>query len=473
MKKRFVASLLASGMFFAAGAFAQSPTGADRFVGTWEGTLQVSAVKLRIAFVVEKAAGGGLQGNMISIDQGNAKLPAVFSASGDTLIGSIAAANVQYKGVITAKGDSLHGTFTQGAPLPLDMKRVADIKTVNHPQDPKPPFPYQTRDVTFESAPGVRLAGTVSIPQGTGPFPTVVFVTGSGPQDRDEALMGHRPFAVIADYLARRGIASLRYDDRGVAKSTGKFTAATSADFANDAEAAIRFLKSDAQFAGSKIGIIGHSEGGLIAPMVAARNKDVAFIVMMAGPGIGGDSILYLQQRMIAAAEGASPEAIEFNSRMNHVAFGIARGPGDSAAKVARLDSAIRVMAEPLPDRAKAQVLSKETMAGLGQAFSPWFGFFLTYDPQTSLSKVTVPVLAMNGTLDLQVPYQQNLPAIEAGLKRAGNKDYEIVPMPGLNHLFQTAKTGGPSEYAASEETVNPAALERIATFINKRFGRK
>jgi pimeloyl-ACP methyl ester carboxylesterase len=473
MKKGIAVSLLAGGMLFAATAFAQAPTGADRFVGTWEGVLPVGGAKLRIALVVEKTASGGLQGNMISIDQGNAKIPAVFKSSGDTLTASVAPISVQYLGVITTAGDSLKGTFTQGAAIPMDMKRVQAVPTVNHPQDPKPPFPYQTRDVTFASAPGVQLAGTLSIPAGTGPFPTVVFVSGSGPQDRDEALLGHRPFAVIADYLARRGIASLRYDDRGVARSTGKFTAATSRDFADDAEAAIRFLKSDAQFAGSRIGIIGHSEGGLIAPMVAARNNDVAFIVMMAGPGIGGDSILYLQQRMIAAAEGASPDAIEFSSRMNHKAFEIARGPGDSATKVARLDSAIRAMAAPLPERYKAQVLSRENLNGLGQAFTPWFGFFLSYDPQSALSKVTVPVLAMNGTLDLQVPYQENLPAIEAGLKRARNKDYEIVPMPNLNHLFQAAKTGGPSEYANIEETVNPAALERIAAFINARFGKK
>ena len=295
---------------------AQQPAPADRLIGNWFGTLVVPSARLRLGLTVERDSAGRLAGFMTSLDQGNAKIPATLSLQNDTLIVSMPAASATYKSVLAAD-DSLHGTFTQGAPFPLNMGRGAALAPPERPQEPKPPFPYRSDDVTFQSVPGVRLAGTLITPPGTGPFPAVVMVTGSGAQNRDEELLGHKPFLVIADYLARHGIASLRYDDRGYAKSTGKFAAATSADFADDAQAAVEFLRTQPGIARDHVGILGHSEGGLIAPIVAARSKDVAFIVLLAGPGLPGDSILLMQEELIGKA-GNTPQAmIDRNAEAN------------------------------------------------------------------------------------------------------------------------------------------------------------
>jgi pimeloyl-ACP methyl ester carboxylesterase len=304
-------------------------------------------------------------------------------------------------------------------------------------------------------------------PDGVGPFPAVVFVTGSGAQDRDEALLGHKPFLVIADHLARRGVASLRCDDRGFAKSTGNFATATSADFANDAEAGVRFLRGESSVLRSRIGMIGHSEGGMIAPMVAARSSDVAYIVLMAGPGIPGDSILYLQQRLVAAAAGAPPSQIEFGSRINRIAFSALRAGGDSAAIVARIRDSVAAAIATLPKADQPPVSA--VMNQMASLFTPWFRYFLMYDPRPTLQRVHIPVLALNGTLDLQVPYKENLGAIDKALKAAGNRDYQIVELPNLNHLFQTTKTGAVSEYGQNTETVSPGALDIMSNWILKR----
>jgi pimeloyl-ACP methyl ester carboxylesterase len=436
---------------------------ADRFIGTWLGTIATPAMRFRISLSVARDASGGLTGSMTSVDQGGAKMPATLSLHGDTLIVTISAANATYFALVA--GDSLRGTFVQGAPIPMSMGRVAAAPTVAHPQEPKGPFPYASEDVTFESVPGVRLAGTITRPRGAGPFPAVVMVTGSGPQDRNEELLGHKPFLVIADYLARHGIASLRYDDRGVAKSTGRFVGSTSADFADDAEAAVRFLRTKPGIARSAVGIMGHSEGGLIAPMVAARSTDVGFIVLLAGPGLPGDSIMLLQGALIAKAGGAPQALIDRNTEANRRMFRVVKAAHDSAEAAANLSALSQRMLETLPaaqqTAAAAQLAESEK-----QLLDPWMRYLVAYDPRPALRRVHVPVLALDGSLDLQVPPEADLAAIEAALKDAGNRDYKIVELPNLNHLFQTAMTGAPAEYGAITETFSPAALELIATWI-------
>lgn len=470
-----VASLLCATLVAPTSAQDQRPTpnaggaAGGRLAGTWDGLLAAGAMKLRLELVVRDSA-GALTGSMRSIDQGGATAHANVAATGDSLTVDVPEWHMGFGGVLSASDDSLRGTFTQGGTsMPLAFGRAAKAASAERPQDPKPPFPYATTDVTVESVPGVRLAGTLIMPPGRGPFPAVVFVTGSGPQDRDEALMGHRPFLVIADYLARHGIASLRYDDRGVAKSTGSFDKATSADFSQDAEAAVHYLMHVKGIASNHVGIIGHSEGGLIGPMVAARSRDVAFLVLMSGPGVPGDSVLLLQGRLIAIAMGTPPEAAEKATTTQRLLVEAVAQSRDSVDAVVRLAAAKDSILASVPNDRRAAA-EQQIDQGTAQLVSPWFRYFVRYDPRPALRRVHVPVLALGGSLDLQVPARENLAAIDTALRAGGNRDYKVEELPKLNHLFQTATTGAPTEYATIDETVAPAALDAIATWINAHF---
>jgi pimeloyl-ACP methyl ester carboxylesterase len=442
-----------------------------RALGFWQGVLASGAFRERMSFVIARDS-TGLHGTIKMLDQGGVELPAAVAAHGDTLSFTIAAQHISYSGVMTTAGDSVRGTFMQGSTsIPLTFGRsTREAASAGRPQDPKPPYPYNTTEVTVPSDGGVRLAGTVVIPEGPGPFPAVVFVTGSGPQDRDEALMGHRPFLVIADYLARHGIASLRYDDRGFAKSTGTFETATSVDFAADAEAALHFLQRVPGIARDRVGIVGHSEGGLIGPMIAARTRDVAFLVLMAGPGMPGDSLSLLQLRRIMS--GSLPSAqLDAQVDNNRRFFRAVTGARDSADAVARVRAVQQEMLAAVPEsqRAAAAARMDRTMPNYTAS---WMRYFLKYDSRTALRRVHVPVLALGGSLDTQVPARENLSGIDTALKAAGNKDYRVVELPNLNHLFQTATNGSPSEYATIDETIAPQVLDLIASWINQRFGR-
>ncbi|MGE3108749.1 MAG: alpha/beta hydrolase family protein [Phycisphaerales bacterium] len=379
-------------------------------------------------------------------------------------------------------GQSAQGVLKQGGEFKTTMKRLAEgesaVKELNRPQEPKAPFPYDAHEVTFENqADGISLAGTLTIPRGDGPFPCVVLVSGSGPQNRDELLLGHKPFLVLADHLTRHGIAVLRFDDRGVAQSQGVFLTATTDDFARDALAAVKFLAARSEINPHQIGIAGHSEGGIVAPMCAALSKDVAFIVLLAGTGMMGADLLPIQSRLISVATGtdealAQAQAKESAAILKMVVAGAERGDVERAIR----EAAIREFkaapeTKDLPDdelTAKADAVVQQQSAAL---FTPWFKRFLTLDPRDYLRKVSCPVLAINGTLDLQVPPKDNLPLIEAALKQGGNTDVTIVELPHLNHLFQTCKTGSPTEYSEIEETFSPVALETVTNWIRKHTG--
>jgi uncharacterized protein len=430
--------------------------------GAWMGTLDTGTAKLRVVFHIVNTE-DGLTATMDSLDQGM-KAFAMTSASRDGTTLKIDSTQLEgtFSGKIAADKSSIDGTWTQhGGAMPLVLKPVKDQAELElkRPQNPVKPYPYHDEDVSYENkAQNVTLAATLTIPQGKGPFPGVVLITGSGPQDRDESLLGHKPFLVLSNYLTRHGIAVLRADDRGVGKSTGVFAKGTTADFATDAEAGVAYLKTRPEIDPHKIGLVGHSEGGLIAPMVAARNKDVAFIVMMAGTGVPGDQILPAQGEAIEVANGKSPE---------------------EAAKNASNEKEMLTLVETEKDDAALQKELKEKMAGevpeaqiglqISQITSVWFRYFLTYDPATALRKVTCPVLAINGSLDKQVLPSQNLPAIRKALAESGNQHVEVDELPGLNHLFQTAKTGSPAEYAQIDETMSPVALDKMATWILKQ----
>jgi hypothetical protein len=430
--------------------------------GAWMGKLDIGGMNLRVVFHIVNME-DGLSATLDSLDQGMRGLPGTaVKREGSSLTIETRQIDGSFAGQIAADVASIDGTWTQrGKNYPLALKRVKDESelVLKRPQNPVKPYPYREEEVSYDNRQqNVTLAATLTIPPGRGPFPGVVLITGSGPQDRDESLLEHKPFLVLADYLTRHGIAVLRADDRGTAKSTGDFKTATTADFATDTEAGILYLKTRAEVDPHKIGLIGHSEGGVIAPMIAARNKDVAFILMMAGTGVPGDQVLVAQGEAIQIAGGKNPE---------------------EAAKDAAKEREMLTLVETEKDEAVLEKTLKEKLAGdmpeaqiglqIQQITSPWFRYFLTYDPATALRKVTCPVLAINGSLDKQVLPSQNLPAIRKALEESGNKHFEVDELPGLNHLFQTAKTGSPAEYAGIEETISPVALDKMATWILKQ----
>jgi fermentation-respiration switch protein FrsA (DUF1100 family) len=363
------------------------------------------------------------------------------------------------------------GTFKQGGqsfPLNLSKTKIEKEKLLRL-QEPTKPYPYHSEDISFtnEKA-GITLAGSLTLPTKEGVYPAVILISGSGPQNRNEELMGHKPFLVLSDYLTKNGIAVLRYDDRGTAMSKGDFKAATTADFALDVEAAIDYLKTRKEIDKKKIGLIGHSEGGLIAPMVASQSKDVAYIVLLAGTGIPGDQLLLLQQKLVGKASGISDADLQKNEASNRAAFDIVKKSKSPEQLTSDLTKYIAQVVTENPSAAKPAGMSNEDFIKLQvtQITSPWMQYFIKYDPAPALQKVKCPVLALNGEKDLQVPPKENLGAIKTALTKGGNKKATIIELPNLNHLFQECKTGSPTEYANIEQTISPTALIEIVNWL-------
>ena len=479
--KPLITTLLAIGILagvIACGTNGNAQDVPDAVLGNWEGKLKVQAMELRLVFRFAKTA-EKVTAEMDSPDQGTTGIPVSnVSVNGDQLAIEVSTINGTYSGTLSPDGNTVDGKWKQsGMEFPLEMKRVSELTKLNRPQEPQPPFPYQTEDVTFKNDPAkIELAGTLCIPTGDGPFPAAVLISGSGPQDRDEFLLGHKPFWVIADDLVRRGIAVLRYDDRGVGKSTGDFGAATSQDFATDAFAAVKFLQSRGEIDRGKIGLIGHSEGGLIAPIVAVDHPDaIAFIVMLAGPGLPGDQILEMQYQLIGKQSGLSEELLTFTKENSHKTYEIIKTEPDNQRAAQKLrdlfDENWGKMSDSLKAEAQKSGDPKQQLEQNIQILTnPWFRFFLSYDPRPTLAKLQCPVLAINGELDLQVPPKENLAAIETALKSGKNSDVTVKEFPKLNHLFQTSTTGGPDEYGNIEETFAPVALDFMGGWIVERF---
>jgi fermentation-respiration switch protein FrsA (DUF1100 family) len=453
-------------------------TKSPEIAGTWAGTLDLGAAKLRLVVEFAKKDGGGYSGKMDSPDQG------AFGLEIDEVTLEKSAVKLtmkliggSYTGDVSADGKEIKGTWKQGPlSLPLVLKPGQKVAPAKRPQEPKPPLPYREEEVTYENkVGGIKIAGTLTLPKEGGPFPAVLLITGSGPQDRNEELLGHKPFLVLADYLTRRGIAVLRVDDRGVGGTTGKPMESTIEDHAGDALAGVAYLKTRKDIDAKKIGLIGHSEGGLVAPAAAVRSNDVAFIVLLAGTGVVGEQILYRQGELIAVAGGASAEAAAKNNALQKRLFAALIAEKDNVAAATQIDAIVKEETEKLSaeERKALEGLEEISKAQLKMLFTPWFRHFLAYDPAPVLQKVKCPVLAINGEKDLQVDPKQNLPPIEAALKAGGNADFTLKELPGLNHLFQTCKTGAPGEYGQIEETFNEAALAAVGDWIVKRTGAK
>lgn len=443
----------------------------DDLVGTWEGALDVGGATLRLVMHLTADDDGGYTATLDSPDQGARGIPVAETVvEGDVIRLTITAVGATYEGRVDPDAEVIRGTFVQGGSrFPLELKRVEEVSAPNRPQTPRPPFPYDEEEVVYPNPEaGITLAGTLTLPHTPGPHPVVLLITGSGPQDRDETVFDHKPFLIIADHLARHDIAVLRVDDRGVGASTGDFSSATTLDFASDVAAGVAFLKTRPEIDAERIGLIGHSEGGLIAPIVATESDDVAFIVLLAGPGLPGEQILHLQSELILRANGEPEATISANRRVQETMFRIIREEDDADLRRARMRESLTRLLEESGDHLGVPPGSHESFieGQIRASSSDWFRFFLTFDPRPVLERVYVPVLALNGSKDLQVPAAQNLAAIEAALRAGGNARFEVRELPGLNHGFQTAETGSPTEYRRIEETFSPVALEALTDWI-------
>ena len=427
--------------------------------GKWNGVLEVPGQKIPFVFNIEKTD-TGYKSTIDIPSQGAKGLPVTTTTyESSRLKLTMADLGAEFSGELTSD-DKIVGTLSQGGgSFPLTLIR-GGIAPPKRPQEPKPPYPYYSEDVKFEN-PGAKitLAGTLTLPKKDGFFPVVVLITGSGPQNRNEELLGHKPFLVLSDHLTRNGIGVLRFDDRGVGESGGKFSAATTEDFATDVRSAVDYLKTRKDVKKNKIGLIGHSEGGVIAPIVAANSKDIAFIVLLAGTGIPGDEILLLQKELIERAAGASEAEIQSGQKLNKGAFAIIKTTSNSNEVDGKL----------LTYYKQNQIPEKIAHTMSDQLSAAWMQYFIKYDPSLILKKVKCPVLAVNGENDLQVPAKVNLDAIRKALENAGNKKVTIKLFPKLNHLFQESVTGSPAEYETIEQTFSPAALKEISDWLIKQ----
>jgi hypothetical protein len=411
---------------------------------------------------------------MDSIDQGANGIPiSSIQFQKPAVVLEIKTIAARFNGVLADDGLEMSGQWNQGGQsFPLAFRRVEKPLKLNRPQEPKMPYPYREELITFtNSKAGVKLAGTLTLPKEGDHFPAVVLITGSGAQDRDESLMGHKPFLVLADFLTRQGIAVLRLDDRGVGGSTGNLMTSSDEDLTEDILTAVAWLKQRSDIDTRHIGLIGHSEGGIIAPLAAVRTPEIAFIVLMAGPGVPMDELLQTQAAEIARANGLNEESVSLFRRFQSRAFDILKSQPDDqlAENMLRelLDEAIKKFT--VEERKQLGLTDAENTGLIKLMLTPWFRNMLGYAPNSTLVKVRCPVLAINGEKDLQVSSKENLAGIAAALKAGGNHDFQTVELPGLNHLFQTCKTGLPAEYGEIEETISPSALKLMADWIRQR----
>lgn len=442
-----------------------------KYESLWEGKLKISTVELRLVLKLFQNEDKSYGAFLDSPDQGAKDIPASSATlTNDSVKIEIKSIGAAYRAAIIKDSAKVRGVFTQGGmSLPLELKKIDKIAEAKRPQTPIKPYPYNEEEITFENKEAnITLAGTFTFPKGEGKYPAVVMVTGSGPQDRDESLLGHKPFLVISDYLTRNGIAVLRFDDRGIAKSKGNFAASTSVDFATDALAAVEYLKTRKEVNSKKIGVAGHSEGGLIAPMCAVNSNDVSFIVLLAGTGVSGKDVIILQTELILKANGTKDEEAQKKKEEATRIFNLVSDEVDSLSAFKKLLTIYKEDINKMnEDEKKKPENSKDAFdRNVKQILSPWFRFFIKYDPRPTLEQVTIPVLALNGGKDLQVDPKQNLSEIEKALKAGGNKNFKTIELPGLNHLFQPATTGAPGEYATIETTFSEDALKIMKDWI-------
>ena len=441
--------------------------------GSWVGKLKLpNGIQLTIVFNLEKT-GNDYSGTLDSPDQGAKGIPCgKIEIENDSIRIDVPVIVGNYTGKINYDDKRITGYWNQaGSSFELNLEYTIEVSAPKRPQEPKPPFPYNVEEVKFRNEKdNITLAGTLTYPKENKKYPAVVLITGSGAQNRDEEIFNHKPFLVIADHLTKNGFAVLRFDDRGFGESEGNYSLATTMDFAEDVRAAVNFLKTRNEIDNQRIGLIGHSEGGMIASIIASTNDDIAFIVLMAAPGVPGDSILYLQTELIYKAEGQNTEKIQQILKVLREVYSILKSDEDDTSLKEKLKIKFQELFDQLTEEEKKQYGDPETYMEMEirMVMSPWFRYFLKFNPIEYLEKIKCPVLAINGEKDLQVSPNENLSAIENVLKRSGNKRYLIKQLPGLNHLFQASQYGTISEYGVIEETISPVALETITNWLKE-----
>lgn len=465
----------------------------QNITGDWQGSMEVQGMEIPIVFHIVKDNTGKFSASFDSPKQNAYDLACndvILNADSIILVMQIIKGN--YTGKINSGNNLIEGTWNQGGvSLPLNIHKTSEfvaIKKINRPQTPKPPYPYKSEDVIyFNKDKSIQFGATFTVPlpdSGVNYFrapvyPAVILITGSGKQDRDETIFNHKPFAVIADYLTRQGIAVLRIDDRDMGKTTGDFSKSTTADFANDVEAGIDYLKSREDVDIENIGLIGHSEGGMIAPIVAARRKDVRFIVLLAGPGIKISELMLDQNIDLLASKGVIKKDLDqFRDLYKGLLNVITTEKDTSKAKQSALevfkdwkktksDSTVKNTTGVVDE--KSMITYTESL--VTEFNKPWFSYFIRFNPAEYLNKISCPVLALNGEKDIQVAAKPNLDAIKKALEKHNNKKFKLQIRPGLNHLFQHCNTCTIDEYAELEETFDTGTLKIISDWIKtERF---
>lgn len=437
--------------------------------GKWFGKISVMGSELHFSF--DFALANSIYSGTMDIPQQNAKGIPLSSVTFEnkTLVFKFDQAKFSYSGKLNDSNE-FEGIFSQnGQNLPLNLSRnQTEIKKVKRPQEPKPPFDYEIEEVTFVNEKDkITLGGTLTSPKSDN-FPVVILISGSGQQDRNSEILGHKPFWVIADYLTKNGIGVLRIDDRGIGQSGGDPSTSTSYDFATDIEAAVTFIKTKKGVNPKKIGLIGHSEGGMIAPIVASKDKSINFIILLAGPGIPCDELLLEQTYLIGKASEMSETELAEVGKFNKSVYTIVKSERNEMEATKELEIVFNTMFSENPEfinlneADKKQALNQQ----IATLLSPWYRYFVRFKPEEYLKKVKCPVLVLNGENDLQVPPKSNMLGIKNALDKGGNKKVTLKEYPKLNHLFQESVTGSTEEYGSIEQTFSPTVLTDIKDWI-------
>ena len=440
--------------------------------GDWSGTAKRGNKEITFVFNIEQENSTYSSTMSVPTFRISGIKPSATTFTNGTLIVDGSNVGMNYEGVFNNKAQQFEGTYKEGGiQMILNLKKGA-VKTedLRRPQEPVKPYPYYDEEVVFENTEAeITLAGTLTLPSKKGKFPVVILISGSGPQDRDESFMGHKPFLVLSDYLTKQGIGVLRFDDRGHGESTGDFGNATTEDFSKDVLSAITYLRTRNDVDIKNIGLIGHSEGGIIAPLVANNSKDVAFMVLLASTGISGTELSVMQSKTLRQFPVKDEVAYEKNTRK---AIAIVTSNKSDLEIKNELTTHYNTFIRPILTSLNVpeEKINLFIESQLKTSLKPWSRYFLQYNPADEIEKLQMPVLSLNGTKDTQVNAKTNQEGIRKALIKGNNQDYKIVELKNLNHFFQECETGKMDEYRKIEQTFSPTALKEISNWILKRI---